>query len=180
MTRRALGCGFLCAAALTASVAAQSPAQTQPAQTAPPQTSASAPAPSVAPAGVVSVEGCLFQEADVPGRRPPEEMRAQVKADDDYVLAMTKVIKGSAPSPAPSRPDDTPTGTSGVTAAAALMYEIEGLEKAQLREHVGRRVQIDGSFENLDRAKNPVSFATDLVELRGISIRPVAGECPTK
>jgi hypothetical protein len=177
MTRRFLGCGFACAIALTASVAAQDP-PTQPVQTSPPPTSSTDRTPDTAQVDIVTVEGCLMKEADVPGRKPPEDIRAKVEADGDYVLTSTKMIKGAAPSSGiTSQPADTPVGTSGAPATSA-MYEIEGRVKDQLEEHVGKRVQIDGAFQNIERAKNPVSFANDLVELRGTAIRPVAGDCP--
>ena len=47
-----------------------------------------------------------MKEADVPTRRPPENLRAQAEADDDYVLTSTKVISGTAPS-APGNPRAT-------------------------------------------------------------------------
>jgi hypothetical protein len=128
----------------------------------------------------VTVEGCVMKEVDVPGRRPPENLRAQTEADDDYVLTNTKVISGTAPSPSAKSPSDSAmTGTSGA-APAALMYDIEGIAKDQLKMHVGKRVQIDGVFDHLDNAKLPVAFATDLVEIKGSALRSVPGPCPTK
>jgi hypothetical protein len=129
---------------------------------------------------MVIVEGCIFKEVDVPGRRPPDELRSRAVTDDDYVLTSTKVIAGSAPAASPAATaGDTPTGTSG-TAARSLMYKVKGVDKAQLAEHSGHRVQITGALEHLERAKLPVSFATDLVELRGTSIKGVDGECESK
>jgi hypothetical protein len=48
---------------------------------------------------------------------------------------------------------------------------------------VGRRVRIEGTFENVDRARATPQRQTptdDLVELRGTTIRQVAGECSPK
>ena len=50
----------------------------------------------------------------------------------------------------------------------------------QLSEHAKHRVQITGSLDNVERAKLPVSPATDLVELRGTSIKVIGGECDGK
>lgn len=53
----------------------------------------------------------------------------------------------------------------------------------QLKQHVGHRVQIEGTFENVDRATATPERRTpadDLVEIRGTVIRQVAGECPAK
>jgi hypothetical protein len=164
MSRRSLAFGCVCSIALTLSASAQDASRS--------------PAPQANAA--VTVEGCLLREVDVPGRQPPENERARVRADDEYVLTDTKMIKGTAPSAAEaSKQDETPTGTSGA-ARPPLLYKVEEIEKATLAEHKGKRVQIDGSFAHLDRANNRPSAATDLVELRGTAIRPVPGDCPAR
>lgn len=100
--------------------------------------------------GLVTVEGCLWFEADVPGRRPNVAERAAgavgVDVLEDYILTDTKIVKGSAPPSAAAAPQqDRPTGTAG-TAGLAIetMYEIEGLDEDVLKQHTGRRVQVDG------------------------------------
>jgi hypothetical protein len=60
------------------------------------------------------------------------------------------------------------------------MFEIEGIDDTELKKHVGKRVQIDGSFENTDRAKAAPESGTpadDLAEIRGTAIRQVSGDC---
>ena len=104
-------------------------------------------------------------------------MQSRANTDDDYILTETKVVKGAAPTM--TRPSDSPTGTSGM-AATALMYEIDELDKGQLKNHIGKRVQIEGTLEHPERAGNPVSYANDLVDLKGTSIRAVEGACATK
>jgi hypothetical protein len=130
---------------------------------------------------MVTVEGCLMREADVPGRKP--NVAEQAGIAEDYILASTKMIKGSAPAGAGTPPTGgAAVGTSG-TRGATAMFEVEGIAETDLKKHVGRRVQIDGTFENVDRAKAAPESKTpadDLVELRGIAIRPVAGECAGK
>ena len=169
MSRTFVACGVAYALACTAAIAAQDP------QTQAPRTSA-----PVATAETVTVEGCLLREADVPGRKPPEAERQRVRADDDYVLFDAKMIRGAAPAPEPTAPADAkPTGTSG-TAASPLMFDVEKLEKAQLTEHRGHRVQIDGMLKHAELAKNDVSPAHDLVEIHGTAIRVVGGECPVE
>jgi hypothetical protein len=172
MSRKLLGCGFACAISGIAIVHAQNPPQTRA-----PQTPASAASASAQPA-IVTVEGCVMKEVDAPARNPPEALRQRAEADDDYVLTETKRIKGTPPSPG-GRTRETPVGTSGTTSSSAL-YEIKGLEKGQLREHVGYRVQIEGTLEHPERAANPVAFANDLVDLRATVIRRVEGSCPSK
>ena len=80
---------------------------------------------------------------------------------NNYVLTSTAMIAGSGPA-----------GATG-----PLLYKIQGIKKPELKEHLGRRVQIDGAFDKVGRAKNPVLFSFDLVELKGTAIRPVAGDC---
>lgn len=125
-------------------------------------------------ARMVTVEGCLMREADVPGRKPNVAERAGIA--EDYILTSTKIIKGSAPEQTP-RAGETATGTAGKQA----MYEVEGIDDERLRQHAGHRVQIEGTFENVDRARATPEKGTpadDLVEIRGTTIRQVAGECP--
>jgi hypothetical protein len=176
MSRRFLASGFACTLALVASVGAQSPVPTATAQDPRPQGSTGAQASAPAQAGMVTIEGCIIKEVDVPDRRPPDDVRSRVVTDDDYVLTSTKMIEGSAP---PVKAADAPTGTTG-TASPPLMYKVKDLGKAQLSEHAKHRVQITGTLNNIERAKLPVSFATDLVELRGTSIKVVGGECDGK
>ena len=185
MNRRLLGCGFACVVAVGATAYAQTPAtQAPPAQQQPTATRPAEPGASAQAMGTVTVEGCVVREVDAPGRIPPPEMQSRANTDDDYILTETKVVKGSAAGSAPGTaainpPADKPTGTSGVI-GSALMYEIDELDKGQLKEHIGKRVQIEGVFEHPERAGNPVSYANDLVELKATSIRAVEGTCAAK
>jgi hypothetical protein len=172
---RLIACGIACAAALTVSINAQYPAQPQPAPSAQKPASQDQPATS---GQMVTVEGCLFKEKDVPGRKPPEAEQSRVNRDNDFVLANTKMIKGSAPSMATSpRSDEKPAGTSGVV-TSGLVFKVEEIDLGQLEQHAGQRVQIDGTLQHLDRAKAPVSPGNELVKLRGTALRKVAGDCP--
>jgi hypothetical protein len=52
-----------------------------------------------------------------------------------------------------------------------------------LKQKVGRRVQLEGTFENVDRSSatpEPGTPADDLVEIRATTIRQVAGTCAAK
>ena len=177
MSRILLGCVFTAALALTVTVGAQNPPTQTPPQQTPPATRTTQDQTRL-----VTVEGCLMREADVAGRKPNIAERAGIA--EDYILTSTRMIKGSAPATgtAQARPGERPIGTSG-TREAMMMYEVEGVDDDQLKQHVGHRVQIDGTFENVDRATaTPESrtLADDLVEIRGTVIRPVAGQCPAK
>lgn len=179
MRRNFLGGALAGALALSATVAAQSP-QTPPPQSQTPTTTAKTQPRTQDRPAMVTVEGCLMREADVPGRKPNVAERAGIA--EDYILTSTKMVKGSAPAMATTQPraGETPTGTSG---KPANMYEVEGLDKDRLKQHAGKRVQIDGTFENIDRARatpERTTPADDLVEIRATTIRPVSGTCPMK
>ena len=131
-------------------------AQNSPAQ--PPQSLR--PATTQGSAGIATVEGCLVREADVPGRIPKTAAAAGVTGG--YLLTRAKMIKGTAPA--------TLTG----------MYEVEGIDDGQLASYVGQRVQIDGWFDEVDRAASPAGrggASDDLVDLRGSAIRAIAKDC---
>ena len=170
MTRYLFGCVTVAALACASSLGAQTSPRT------PPPTDQPKPQQEA----MVTVEGCLMREADVPGRKPNVAERAGIT--EDYILTNVKMVKGSAPATgkAEARPGESPTGTSG---AQLTMYEVEGIDEGQLKKHTGHRVQIDGTFQNIDRARaRPESRtpADDLVELRGTVLRHVSPECSPK
>ena len=148
------------AVALTVSAAAQTTGQSQPAS----------PAATTSPVGSVTLEGCLAREDAVPGREPNIIERRGIM--EDYILTMTKVVKGS-----PAAQADRPTGTSGSTTAATPMYQVKGLDDDRLKTMVGKRVQVDGTLEDLDK---PVPGSTDLPDIRATTIRQVTGDCAGK
>jgi hypothetical protein len=165
--RNLLGCTIAVGLALSATAAAQNPPPQNPPQTPP-------AAAAQDQAKMVTVEGCLMREGDVPGRKPNVAERAGIT--EDYILTAAKMVKGFAPAAGAQAKPDTPTGTAGM----AAMYEVEGIDEDALKKNAGRRVQIDGTFENLDRAAAAKTPNDDLVQIRGTVIRPVAGECPAK
>jgi len=167
MRRYLTACSAVGVFALTVGVAAQNPPAT-------PQTQPQTPAAQSQP--IATVEGCLVREQDVPGRAPNAAERAGVL--EDYILTSAKVVKGSAPPAAlpQTRPGD-PVGTSG--SASAAMFDVKGLDDARLKEFVGKRVQIDGTFA--DAEKSPSAKPTqDLVDIRATAIRPASGDCSAK
>lgn len=155
--------------ALVASVAAQYPQTT-------PQTQPQTRTPTAQSQPVVTVEGCLMREQDVPGRKPNVAERAGVM--EDYILTNAKVVKGSAPPAASTQAKPAePTGTSGTISAP--MYDVKGIDDARLKQLVGKRVEIEGTFADLE--KSPSAKPTeDLVDIRGTTIRQTSGECPPK
>ena len=165
MRRYLSACSAVGVLALTVGVAAQNPPAT-------PQTQPQTPAAASQP--IATVEGCLVREKDVPGRAPNPAERAGVL--EDYILTSAKVIKGLAPpAAAPQARPGEPVGTSG----AASMFDVKGMDDARLKEFVGKRVQIDGTFADVE--KSPSAGRTeDLIDLRATAIRPAAGDCSAK
>ena len=103
---------------------------------------------------------CLVHEAEIQGRIPKIAEGAGVTGD--YVLTRAKVIKGTPP------------------ASPTAMYDVDDIDAGQLESYVNQRVQIDGWFDELDRATSPAGrggASDDLVEIRGSAIRAVAKDC---
>ena len=169
MSRHLFGCAAAGVFAMTVGAAAQNPPSYPPAQAQP------RPPAAQTEKATVTVEGCLMREQDVPGRKPNPAERAGMM--EDYILVNAKMIKGSAPqaSTAPAQPGQ-PTGTSGTLSP---MYDVKEIADTRLKELVGKRVQIDGTFA--DVTKSPAAGPTeDLADIRGTTIRQVPGECPAK
>jgi hypothetical protein len=170
MNRNLFGCAIAGVFALIAGVAAQNPPpnpRTQP-QTRPPAAQEQT--------ATVTVEGCLVREQDVPGRKPNVAERAGVL--EDYILTNAKMVKGSAPATSAALSSTSqPTGTAGTVATP--MYDVKGIDDARLKQFVGKRVQIDGTFA--DVSKSPSAGPTeDLADIRGTTIRQATGDCPAK
>ena len=174
--RRTCGVALGAAAALTLGLAAH--ADTTQAK---PQSPAAQTQETTGSSSKVTVEGCLMREQDVLGPGPLTTERAFY--DRDHILTQSKMITGSAPAGvASAEAGQTPTGTTGgasTVTSRGPMYDVEGIDRERLEKFVGRRVQIEGTFENLAVAQRdvPAKRADDLVEIRGTSIREVPGEC---
>jgi hypothetical protein len=166
MSCRLLGCGIASAMALTVSLGAQAPSQTP----------AKMDDHKGMAAMMVTVEGCLRPETDVPGRAVPETVQRVATADADWVLTDTKMVKGMQPQVDGST---SAVGTSGAN-APALMYKVKTESKdVKFAAHKNKRVQIDGTFSHEARADNSVAFAKDMVKLNATTMREVAGDCPS-
>jgi hypothetical protein len=120
-------------------MAAQTPAtgSTQPQE---PRPTASTQAPMKS-AGETTLTGCVYREADVPGRTPNVAERAGVL--EDYILVASSSAAGETAAAQPNTPP-TPAGTSGVTAP---MYKLEKIADERLRAMVGKRVEVTGRID---------------------------------
>jgi hypothetical protein len=136
-----------------------------------PKPSSDLPDDRVPAAGpLVTVEGCVADENEIPGRQANLAERAGIA--EDFILTNANVIKGTAPSTAT---DDTSGGV--VSKALRPMFEIGGLSSQQLKTHLGHRVRIEGTFGNVGRPDGGAPLNDDLVELNGTTIVQVPGAC---
>lgn len=175
--------------AIATTVAAQGPPPSpqppsNPQTPATPQTSPQRPAPAMQPtsSAAVTVEGCLVREKDI-GREPNVAERAGIQ--EDFILTNARVVKGSAPSdvartgqtPKPGT-DATRAGqpTAGQTASTQPMYDVKELDADRLKELVGKRVQIEGSWGDTQRSAT-AGAVEDLVDIKGTTIKEVPGQC---
>jgi hypothetical protein len=109
-------------------------------QGAQPQTPPSRPADqAVTVQPTTTLSGCLYREAQVPGRTPNVAERAGIL--EDYILAdATAASTASATSGA--------TGTSGAARpVTGTMYKVERIADDQLKALVGKRVEVTGKID---------------------------------
>jgi hypothetical protein len=184
MSHNAFGGALALAFGLTAGLAAQTgnPPQNPPHN--PPAAPTAAQAASASQS--VTLEGCLVQEKDVPGRAPNVAEKAGVM--EDYILTSAKFLKGVPHAAgATGAAAEQPTGTSGM--AAKAMFEVRGIEDTQLKSFLGQRVEIEGRVNPADFAERKDEKASasgekagDLPELHGIVIRKATSTepCPAK
>jgi LPXTG-motif cell wall-anchored protein len=169
--------GIACAAFLT--VAAFASAQTQPNPT-PAQTPTQAKSSDAA--ATQTFAGCVMTERDY--RRAHNLGDGQIGGvglGDEYVLVDVKVSaarEAAATTPAtgttPARPE-TRTDTPAACADKGTAYRLTGSDEEQLRDVVGRQIEVQGRFKNADDA--PAGGArpegTLPVEVELISFREV-------
>ncbi len=145
----------------------------------PPKTAAPTPKDSTSTTAPVTVEGCLHPETAVPGRKPNVAERAGIR--EDYILMDATVIRGAAPK-ASAAAGTTAAGTAASTSPAPAMFEVKGLDDEKLRMHLGKRVQVDGEFENVSAARSDQAQGEtdELVHIDAVAIRPASGTCAAR
>lgn len=166
-----------------ASVGAQTP---QTPQTQPPTQTPQTQAPTQQPSATVTVQGCVYQEKDIPGRAPNVAERAGVL--EDYILVTSAPAAGATAGTSGTTPPGT-AGTTGMAGAAGKAYKLEQIADERLKAVVGKRVEVTGRVDHGGSAaagtagtrpdRNPVSpDAIELPEFEVTSIREVEGTCP--
>jgi hypothetical protein len=136
---------------------------------------------------LITIEGCLMREQDIPGRQPNVAERAGIQ--EDFILAGARVVKGTAPQaadatraaqPAAGQPGSDVARTSGGAAQnLSPMYDVKNLDSDRLKPLVGKRVQIEGRLSDTNRSPSAAA-SQDLVDIQGSSIKEIPGQCPSR
>jgi hypothetical protein len=93
------------------------------------------------PKQIVTVSGCVQKETDVL-KRPAAA--TNVGMGDEFVLTHVAIRTAASPSEKEPSPAE-PTGTSG---ALGKVYRVMGDQEESLKEHLGHRVEIVGTFKH--------------------------------
>lgn len=145
--------------------------------------------PSSTQQASTTVEGCVYREADIPGRSPNVAERAGVL--EDYILVASNA-KGQGT-----------VGTSGTTGTAGMsatkMFKLEHADDEKLSALVGKRVRVTGKVDAergeatspsrptttpptttppQDRSMGPDRI--NLPEFEVATITEASGTCPSK
>jgi len=170
-----------------ASLGAQTP-QSQPPQTpppAPPQTQQ----PATGPQNMVTttLQGCVYKEADIPGRTPNVAEKAGVLEDYILVTSARSATAGTAGTTPPS-----PTAGAAGASTANKAFKLEKIADERLKAVVGKRVEVTGRVDAehadtkatgtggapaADKSLGPDKI--ELPEFEVTTIREVEGTCPT-
>ncbi len=165
-----------------ASVGAQQPPQTPP-QT-PPATAQTPQTQPPATAPTTTIQGCVYKEADIPGRSPNVAEQAGVL--EDYILVASASPASGTAGTSGTTPPTATAGTSGMMSAPKV-FKLEKIADEQLKAVVGKRVEVTGRVDK-ERGdttagapapdKNVSPDKVELPEFEVTSIREVEGSCP--
>ena len=146
-------------------------AQTSPQSTTPRDSAAQGASQASQGSGSTMV-GCLYREAQVPGRSPNVAERAGIL--EDYILV------GAAPASS-AQQSGASASTTSASAASGRMFKVEGIDDERLKSMVGKRVEVSGRVDADVEGRRDQSLGPDqinLPEFEAQSIREVSGECP--
>jgi hypothetical protein len=129
----------------------------------------------------VTLIGCVQNESDFRKAKGMDKGGAAgsgIGAGNEFVIVdASKSAAGAATSPA-----DAPAGTSG---AAGEAYEASGSGEGDLKQYVGKRVEITGKIKRAERSAtgaptggmDPAGRDLQLQEIDIASVKPATGEC---
>jgi hypothetical protein len=142
-----------------------------------PQPRSQQPRPDPIAGPAMTLDGCLYREDSIPGRKQNVTEKAGVL--EDYILA------DAAPVREQNRLPDRPIAEAGQPPAVAglasgRMYKVTKIEDGRLKELLGKRVEVTGTIKpDNDATPADRSTNTNLPNIEGTSIREVAGAtCP--
>jgi hypothetical protein len=131
----------------------------------------SAQTPSPQAKQTITVAGCAQKEADIL-KRPPGGNVAMIGMDDEFVLT-NAALKGAQPTTAPEAAVPEPAGTSGSPTNFGKVYRVTGDKEKELKNYLGKRVEIVGTFKHDDDARR------ELGAVATSGKPPVTGELTT-
>jgi hypothetical protein len=173
------------ALALSLSVFAQTPSQPQPPPSQP-STPPSTQQPATQPRSMessaeqVTLTGCVQSEDDyrrAKGMAKGGPASSGVGTGNEFVI-----VDASKASSGAATPTDAPAGTTG---AAGSAFEATGSGEGDLKQYVGKRVEITGKIKRAERSgsgaptggMDPAGQDLQLQEIDIASVKPATGEC---
>lgn len=103
----------------------------------------------------ITISGCLKEEKDVPALKPSATEKAGM--GEDYVLTDVKMSPSSS--------------VSGI--GISTKYEIEGIEKADLKKHVNHQVEVTGQIVQ----PTPSAATDDAPDFKATSLKMLSATC---
>lgn len=135
----------------------------------------------------VKVAGCVQAETAVLKR---DTVTGQTGMGDEFVITQAKLNRstGAMEKPQTETPPSEATGTSG-SMGPGKVYRVTGDKESDLKNYVGQRVEIVGSFKNDEDAKRETATGTsgttptgeltaaNTPEITIDSVRAISGSC---
>jgi hypothetical protein len=174
MSIRHISTSMLGVLAICGAVAAQTP----------PAPPASQKTPSDLPS--VSLAGCVQKESAVLKRNPAA---GNIGMDDEFVLTFAAVTPATGETPkAEVKPSPAAGGTPSAPGNFGRVYRVTGEKESELKNYVGQRVQITGTFKNKNDAADAMSSVgttgrtgdltpANTPELTITTVTPASGTC---
>jgi hypothetical protein len=166
--------GVAAAFAMTlATVSAQTPQN-------PPQTQQ--PSSATMQTATTTLQGCVYEEKDIPGRTPNVAEKAGVM--EDYILVTSENPSATTGTSGTNPPTAAPaTGAASISGKA---FKLEQIADERLKAVVGKRVEVTGRVDADDKAatsakpdQNPGSpDKIELPEFEVTALKEVEGTCP--
>lgn len=142
----------------------------------------------------ITVTGCIFNESSVLKRGAVGTATTGAGSGDEFVLTQATVEDSTTATEKPEAEatgtPNEPVGTSGTDVNFGKVYRLAGKQESDLKNYVGKRVEIVGTFKGADDAKAETGAvgtsgtapageltAANTPELTITSITPSTGSC---